>query len=298
MSFTSKVKDEICSTADMPTCCSHAMAYGLLLCGRSFNSTSMMLVTEHEGTARLYSQAVSEITGRTPAIKGGEETGKFSVSVTKKEDRLKVLNHFGVSEKMVGVRINRSNFSDECCYAAFMKGAFLACATMTEPRKSYQLDFLVPFLHLSDDMLKLMQELDITAKMIRRKGSYVIYFKSSETIEDLLVRLGAQSAAFEIMQVKIEKDVRNKINRRVNFETANIDRSVDAAMGQIEAIRKLRESGRLDALSEDLQELATLREENPESSLKELGNMLSVSLSRSGVYHRLNKIVSLAESEE
>lgn len=297
MSFTSVVKDEICSTADMQTCCYHAMTYGLLLCGRSFGSTSMMLVTEHEGTAKLYAEAVGQITGNTPAVKGGE-SGKFSVSVAKEEDRLKVLEHFGVSERMVSVRINRSNLADECCLASFLKGAFLACATVTHPQKSYQLDFILPFLHLSDDMLKLMQELEINAKMIRRKGSYVIYFKSSEMIEDILMLLGAQSAALEIMQVKIEKDMRNKINRKINFETANIDRSVDAAMGQIEAIRKLRASGKFDGLPEELRELATLREENPESSLKELGNMLSVSLSRSGVYHRLNKIVSLAEAED
>ena len=196
------------------------------------------------------------------------------------------------------MRINRSNLADECCYAAFLRGAFLACATMTQPQKSYQLDFLLPYLHLSDDMLKLMQELEVFAKMVRRKNSYVVYLKSSEAIEDLLMILGAQNSALEIMQIKIEKDVRNKINRKVNFETANIDRSVDAAMGQIEAIRKLKLSGKFDGMSADLQELAQLREQNPESSLKELGAMLSVSLSRSGVYHRLNKIISLAQSEE
>ncbi len=297
MSFASKVKDEICSIADMPTCCYHAMTYGLLLCGRSFNSTSMMLVTEHEGAATAYSKAVGEITGAAPVIKCSD-SGKYSVSVAKKADRLKVLDFYGVSEKMVGVRINRSNFADECCYSAFIRGAFLACATMADPAKSYQLDFIVPYLHLSDDMLKLMQELEITAKMVRRKGSYVIYFKSSEAIEDMLMLLGAQNAALEIMQVKIEKDMRNKINRKVNFETANIDRSIDAAQSQLAAIRKLRSSGKFDSLSQDLRELAQLREQYPENSLKELGNMLSVSLSRSGVYHRLNKIVSLAEAEE
>lgn len=297
MSFTSKVKDEICSTADMPTCCRHAMAYGLLLCSRSFSSTAVTLVTEHEGTARLYAQTVGSITGCEPEVRGSE-AGKYSVNVASKSDRAKVLEYFGVSEKTVGVRINRSNLADECCHAAFLKGAFLACATMTQPQKSYQLDFLLPFLHLSDDMLKLMQELDISAKMVRRKGSYVIYFKNSEAIEDILMLLGANESALEIMQVKIEKDVRNRINRKMNFESANMDRSVDAALCQLDAIRKLREQGKFDGLSEDLQELATLREENPESSLKELGAMLSVSLSRSGVYHRLNKIVSLAQSED
>ncbi len=297
MSFTSNVKDEICSTAQTQACCRNAMNYGLLLCSRSFNSASMLIVTEHEATALLYAKAVEEITGHLPSVKCSQ-SGKYSVTVDPKADRLKVLEHFGVSERTVLVRINRSNFADECCYSAFLRGAFLACATMTQPEKSYQLDFLLPYLHLSDDMLKLMQELEITAKMVRRNGSYVVYFKSSETIEDLLMILGAQNAALQIMQVKIEKDMRNKINRKVNFETANIDRSVDAAMVQLEAIRQLRSAGKFDGLPAELQELAQLREENPESSLKELGSMLSVSLSRSGVYHRLNKIVSLAQAEQ
>ncbi|MBQ8026989.1 MAG: DNA-binding protein WhiA, partial [Clostridia bacterium] len=154
-SFAAKAKDEIfLISADLPTCCYHAMSYGLLLCGWSFGLSSMMLVTEHEGTALLYSQAVGSITGKAPEVRQSE-SGKFSVSVSRKEDRLKVLASFGISEKTVGVRINRANISDECCHAAFVRGAFLACATVTSPEKSYQLEFLLPYLHLADDMLNL-----------------------------------------------------------------------------------------------------------------------------------------------
>lgn len=297
-SFAAKAKDEICQiSADLPTCCYHAMSYGLLLCGRSFSSSSIMLVTEHRGTAELYSKAVGNILGQEPEIKESE-SGKFSVSVARKEDRLKVLAAFGISERTIGVRINRANIADECCHAAFVRGAFLACATVTSPQKSYQLEFLLPYLHLADDMLNLLQELNVTPKMSKRRNSYVVYIKKSEVIEDLLMTVGAQNCALEIMQIKIEKDMRNKINRKVNFETANIDRSVAAATEQREAIRKLKEDGRFEALSDELKELAQLREDYPEASLKELGNLLSVSLSRSGIYHRLNKIVSLAQSEE
>ncbi len=297
MSFTSMVKDEICSIADMPTCCYHAMTYGLLLCGRSFSSSSMLLVTEHEGTANLYAQAVGAIIGTNPVIKVSD-SGKFSVSVPRKEDRLKVLAAFGISDKTVGVRINRANIADECCHAAFVRGAFLGCATLTSPQKSYQLEFLLPYLHLADDLLNLLQELNVSPKMVRRRNSYVIYIKKSEVIEDLLMTIGAQKSALEIMEIKIEKDVRNKINRKVNFETANIDRSVAAATEQREAIRKLREDGRFDGLPDELKILAQLREEYPEASLKELGALLPISLSRSGIYHRLNKIVSIANTVE
>ncbi len=297
-SFASKAKDEICLiSADLPTCCYHAMSYGLLLCGRSFSSSSMLLVTEHEGTANLYAQAIAAIIGTVPAIKVSE-SGKFSVSVSRKEDRLRVLDAFGISEKTVGVRINRANIADECCHAAFVRGAFLGCATLTSPRKSYQLEFLMPYLHLADDMLNLLQELNVSPKMVRRRSSYVIYFKKSEVIEDLLMTIGAQKSALEIMEIKIEKDVRNKINRKVNFETANIDRSVAAATEQREAIRRLRDDGRFDDLPDELKILAQLREEYPEASLKELGDLLPISLSRSGIYHRLNKIVSIANTVE
>lgn len=295
-SFAAKAKDEIClMSADMPTCCYHAMSYGLLLCGRSFSSSSMMIVTEHEGTAQLYAKAVGDILGVQPPIKISG-SGKFSVSVSRKEDRLRVLSAFGISENSVNVRINRANISDECCHIAFVRGVFLGCATLTSPQKSYQLEFLLPYLHMADDFLNLIHELNVTPKMVRRRSSYVIYFKKSEVIEDILMTIGARKCAFEIMETKIEKDVRNKINRQVNFETANIDRAVAAATEQREAIRKLREEGRFDELSDDLKELAVLREEYPEASLNELGHLLSVNLSRSGVHHRLNKIVSIAKS--
>lgn len=296
-SFSSKVKDEICLISEMSACCYHAMTYGLLLCGRSFDISSISIVTEHEGTAQLYARAVEEIIGKAPAIKHSA-AGKYSVSVGKKADRLKVLERFGSSENTVAVRINRANLSDECCYASFIKGAFLACATVTEPTNSYQLNFIFPYLHLSDDMLKLMQELDITPKLAKRRGSYVVYIKNSEVIEDLLMTVGAQKSALKIMEVKVEKDFRNKINRKVNFETANIDRSVAAGVEQLEAVRTLKRKGIFDKLPDELRELAQLREENPESSLKELGAMLSVSLSRSGVYHRLNKIIEIAKNSE
>lgn len=297
-SFAAKAKDEICLiSADLPTCCYHAMSYGLLLCGRSFSSSSMMIVTEHEGTALLYAQAVGSIIGVQPPVKVSE-SGKYSVSVSDKADRLKVLSAFGISEKTVSVRINRANIADECCHAAFVRGAFLGCATLTSPQKSYQLEFLLPYLHLADDLLNLLQELNVAPKMVRRRSSYVIYIKKSEVIEDLLMTIGAQKSALEIMEIKIEKDMRNKINRKVNFETANIDRSVAAATEQREAIRKLKADNRFDDLPDELKELARLREEYPEASLKELGSLLSVSLSRSGIYHRLNKIVSIANSAE
>lgn len=296
MSFTTSVKEELCAVTDAKPCCHHAMNYGLLLFGSSFQSSAVSISTEHEGTAQLYAKAIGEIVGQPPAVKRSE-AGKFSVSVDEAADRKKVLAHFGISENAVSQRINRANLAEDCCSAGFVRGVFLACAAMTAPEKSYQLEFVTPYLHLGDDLLNLLQDLEVVPKMVKRRSNYVVYLKNSEAIEDVLLKLGAQKSALDIMQVKIEKDIRNRANRHVNFETANIDRAVAAAMVQVEAIRKLKRENRFDGLPEELKELAILREENPESSLRELGNMLSVSLSRSGVCHRLNKIVEFAENE-
>lgn len=297
-SFSSVVKNELCTgVGELKDCCSRAMTYGLLLCGRSFGINGVSIVTEHEGTARLYSEKVSGITGTdypVTALKGG----KFSVVVTHRADRQKLLDYFSSSDKTVSLRINRAFVHDECCCAAFVRGAFLACGTMTDPSKSYSLELLLSYLHLTDDLLKLMQEIDFTPKMTRRRNSYVIYFRNSETIEDLLSVIGAQKCAFDIMEIKVEKHVKNTINRRMNFESANMDRRVEAAVNQLDAVRKLKAQGRFDALSEDLKELAQLRYDYPEDSLRDLSEKLSVSLSRSGVYHRLEKIIAFAEEEE
>ena len=296
MSFTTSVKDELCAIKEEKPCCHHAMTYGLLLFGGSFQPGSVSLTTEHEGTAQLYAKAVGEIIGQTPAVRRSE-AGKYSVGLGREEKRKKVLAHYGIAENAVTQRINRANLAEECCGASFVRGVFLACAAMTAPEKSYQLEFVTPYLHLGDDLLNLLRDLDVMPKMTKRRSNYVVYLKNSEAIEDVLMTLGAQKSALDIMEVKVEKNVRNRINRRVNFDTANIDRAVAAAMQQLEAIRKLRRENRFDALPDDLKELAALREENPESSLRDLGNMLSVSLSRSGVYHRLNKIIEFAENE-
>ncbi|HBL40343.1 MAG TPA: DNA-binding protein WhiA [Ruminococcaceae bacterium] len=296
MSFTTNVKDELCAVTDMNSCCYHAMTYGLLLFGGAFQAGTISISTEHEGTALLYAKAVGEIIGEAPPVKCSS-AGKYSVRVGKADERKKILEHYGISENTIAQRINRSNLADDCCSVGFVRGVFLACSAMTEPQKSYQMEFVTPYLHLGDDLLNLLQDLNVVPKMTRRRTNYIVYLRNSEAIEDTLMALGAKKSALDIMQVKVEKDFRNKVNRRVNFETANIDRAVAASMEQLEAIRKLKRENRFDDLPEDLKELARLREEYPESSLRELGNLLSVSLSRSGVYHRLNKIIEFANNE-
>ena len=155
--------------------------------------------------------------------------------------------------------------------AALLRGAFLACGTLTDPEKDYHLEFVVPYRYISRDLAKLLHEWNLAPKQLERKGSHVVYCKDSERIEEILTLMGAQNAALELMGIKMYKDMRNNINRKINFETANISRTANAAAEQVYAIETILEHAGLESLPEELKEIALLRLENPEMSLRELG---------------------------
>lgn len=293
LSFSSDVKMELMSVEDETECCPHAMAYGILICGRAFQKSSICLQTDHKEIAEKYRELTIESSGIDPEI-FCSSSEKYKASVNLKADRLMVLNAFGHDGNELTLRVNRANLQDECCISAFLRGAFLSCGTLTDPQKDYHLEFVLPYMKLSEDLYLLMQEIDLKPKRTIRKGSHILYFKESESIEDILVRMGAQNSAFEVMQVKVLKDVRNNINRKTNFETANISRTASAAAEQIFAIEKIIENRGIESLPPELQEIAKLRLENPEMSLRELGENLSEPISRSGINHRLKRIQEIA----
>ena len=299
MSFSANVKNEILSTELENNCCLHSFAYGMMLFSRAFSYYDMYLLTEHEGVAEKYSELMKTVCGVEPNLIKSD-AGKFKVEVTKKEDRLKVLETFGYDKKTGASRLNWSNITDECCKVAFLKGAFLTCGTVNDPNKNYHLEFVVPYLNLSRD-LKLFindyDELNVEPKSITRNSNYIIYFKISESIEDLLTVMGAFNSSLEVMGVKMYKDMRNNVNRRLNFENANLTKTANAAYDQISAIERLRNSGAYALLSEDLKEIADLRIENEEASLREIGEMCTPPISRSAVNHRLKKIIALAGAD-
>ena len=297
MSFSSNVKNEILCLEIENECCRHAFAYGMMLLSRAFSYYDMYLLTEHEGVAEKYAEMLSSVCGVNPKLTKSE-AGKFKVEVTRKEDRLKVIEHFGYNEKNGTSRLNWSNMSDECCKTAFLRGAFLTCGTVNDPNKNYHLEFVVPYLNLSRDLklfIKDCDELSVEPKSITRNSNYVIYFKDSESIEDILTVMGAHNSSLEIMGVKMYKDIRNNVNRKLNFENANLDKTVDASAKQISAILHIKNKVGLSYLSDDLKELAEIRVENPDMSLRELGEQLSSPITRSGVNHRLKRICEIAK---
>ena len=305
MSFSSQIKDEILKNAeDLPSCCKHAMAYGMLLFGRSFNLSDISLLTDNGAVAEKYTELAEKVSG----VKGKmsvSKAGKYTVDYENSEDRQKILSTFSSSGKEVVQRIDRGNLLNEsaaenwdmgCCDISFIKGAFLSCGTASDPNKSYHIEFVVSYKMLSLDLMKMLNDYGIKAKHMVRRYVNVIYIKDSESIEDLLALMGAHNSALEIMNIKIYKDIRNLTNRRINFENANLSKTATAAFDQMQAIETIKEKGIYPTLSDELKHIANIRYENPDASLKDIGEMCSPPLSRSAVNHRLKKLIALAKT--
>lgn len=306
MSFSADVKNELIKIEDMPSCCRHAMAYGMLLFGRSFNDGDISIMTDNASVAEKYIELTESVTG-VRANKSVSDAGKTTVSFPSQSDRKSVLSFFSNSGNEKVLRIDRGNLRGEsqsddyeqssinCCEAAFLRGAFLSCGICSDPNKSYHIEFVAPYRMLSLDLLKILTDFGLNAKHMLRRGINVIYIKDSTSIEDLLTLMGAQLAAMEIMSIKIYKNVRNVTNRRNNFETANMTRTVYASFDQVESIEKLKASGVYATLSDDLRLIANLRIENQDMSLREIGELCSPPLSRSAVNYRLKRLMEIAQ---
>ena len=308
MSFSSEIKAELIKITDLPECCRHAMAYGMLLFGRSFNEQEISIMTDNPAVAQKYTELSFDVAG-VKAKRFVSEAGKTTVSFDSAEDRKKVLNCFSNSGNEKVMRIDRGNLRNEsdnefeydthesinCCNAAFLRGAFLSCGTCSDPNKSYHIEFIAPYRTVSLDLLKILTDYGLNAKHMLRRGINVIYIKDSTSIEELLTLMGAQMAAMEIMNIKIYKDVRNLTNRRNNFENANLTRTVFASYDQVESIQKLKDDGVFPTLTDDLKIIAELRLKNSDASLREIGDMCDPPLSRSAVNYRLKRLMDIAE---
>ena len=212
-------------------------------------------------------------------------------------DRLKILEFFGYTGKELVLRINLSNLeqsNDDCCSRAFLRGAFLVCGSITDPTKDYHIEFSVQKAKLCDDLMQVIEDIGLPSKRLLRNNSYIVYSKVAEAIENFIGIMGADSAFLQVMQTRAEKDLKNRINRRANFENANLARSVAAALKQSKVIEEILKQIRLEDMTEDLAQLCTLRLENPDLSLDEVGKAMNPPLSRSAVSRRFKKLESIA----
>lgn len=295
MSFSSQVKNELVEIQVENNCCKKSLLYGMALFSKSFSYREVVFQSKNEATAELYSNLLSELCSVNAGIKTSPSGKIYTVSVKKSANVSRIMAYFGHERSETTLRINFSNFDCEECQNAFLRGAFLACGAVSSPEKDYHLEFSVPYMNLSKSLVTALMEKELAPKVTHRKGYNIIYFKDSEEIEDCLYIMGAGRSMFDMMNVKIVKEIRNTANRKANCETANIEKTVAAASPQIAAIMKIEREKGLDYLSEPLRQMAEIRMENPDSSLNELAEMFDPPISRSGVNHRLSRLVKIAE---
>lgn len=182
-----------------------------------------------------------------------------------------------------------------CCKRAFIRGAFLASGSMSDPNKSYHFEIVCRTKVQAEQLQQLMNGFETDAKIVERKGHYVVYLKEGSQIVDMLNVMEAYVSLMNLENVRILKEMRNSVNRKVNCETANISKTVNAAVKQLEDIEFIRSKMGLDQLPQNLREIALLRLEYPEAALKELGNYLTPPVGKSGVNHRLRKLAEIAD---
>ena len=294
MSFAGDVKTELCRAPLNRRCCAQAEAYGVLLYGNTFQPSEVRIVTENEAFAQrlplLFKKAFHLTFDRVP--RGG---GKQIFAITEPEKLSALHQTFGSDPKALALHVNYAVLEENCCRSAFLRGAFLAGGSVTDPRKSYHLELATSHHSVCREVLALMRELEQTPKAAQRKGNTVIYFKQSDKIEDFLTCVGAPIAAMEVMNAKLERDLRGSVNRRVNCDAANLDKAVEAAMTQVESIRRLKAAGTLAVLPDKLREAAALRLAHPEDTLAQLAQQCDPPVTKSALNHRLRKLVELGK---
>ncbi len=193
-----------------------------------------------------------------------------------------------------GMSYKTVQLENECCIKTFLLFMFVHFGASSEPEKEYRLEFLLPEKELAEKIMSLINsQTPVNAKLQERWNNYVVYIKGAQAVEDILTFMGASNSSMELMQVKMYKEVKNNINRQANFQTANIDKSLSASAKQTIAIAIISDTIGIDALDDRLKQLAIIRLENPQASLKELSQILNIS--RSGVNHRMNEILEISQ---
>jgi len=296
MSYSYDTKVELCRIMPESTCCAVAECYGMLLYGNTFSVREIRIVTENRALGkRIVDLFLSAFKTSFDIMPDEEDSGKQAYIITETGKISRIFETYGFTkESLLAHHVNLGVLENDCCGKSFIRGAFLTGGAVTDPAKSYHLEMVTDHFNVSRQTYSLLLEMGFSPKETSRSGNYIIYFKQSTAIEDFLTFIGAPIHAMEIMSAKIEKDVRNTVNRKVNCDTANVTKTVDAAAMQVEAIEKLIESGAFETLPDKLKQTAQLRIENQELSIKELAEIASPSVTKSCMNHRIRKLVEMS----
>lgn len=298
ISFSSAAKAEICRVLPQKKCCALAQCFGILLFCNSFGAKGIRIITESREFAQNLPKLFKKAFGISfDTIPDEDTTGKLVFQITDPEKLAVVMSAYGfdVDDTLV-LHVNLPVVEDDCCKAAFLRGAFLAGGSVTDPVKGYHMEITTTHKSVAKETDALIREsLDFVPKTAQRGGGQVLYIKQSELISDCLTLIGAPVAAMGIMEARLEKELNNKVNRRCNCDDANTSKVVEAAQEQLSAIRVLRDRGVVAKLPAKLQQAIVARENNPEASLTELAAMMEPAITKPAMNHRLKKIVELAK---
>ncbi len=310
MSFSSDVKEELIRLPNHALHCAIAELSAIIRFGGEVDRLedgryTLALHTENISVARRFYtllKTVFDLRAKVVATKLNSVKNKhgYTISVTDGKDALHVLKRTGLVNDL-GQMHEEESFLDlsilqrTCCRRAFFRGAFLAAGSVTDPERNYHFEITCEDGQQASRLREFMEFFDLEAKIVVRKKYHVVYLKDGTMISDALNIMEAHVIMMQFENVRIVKDVRNSVNRRVNCETANINKTVSAARKQIEDIEYIRNAVGLDTLPETLRDVAAARLEEPDATLKELGEMLHPPVGKSGVNHRLRKLSRMAQ---
>ncbi len=298
VSFSGNAKAEICRNIPVKNCCALAQAFGILLFCNSFHADGIRIITESREFAQILPKLFKKAFGVDFDVLPEEGTaGKLVFQVTQQDKIATIMNAYGFHpQATVSLHINLPVVEEDCCKAAFLRGAFLAGGSVTDPAKGYHMELTTTHASVARECKSLMHEvLPFQPKTASRAGGHVLYIKQSDMISDMLIYLNAPVSAMGIMEAKLEKELNNKVNRRCNCDDANTSKVVEAAQEQLLAIRALKTAGLYEQLPKKLLQAANAREENPEASLTELAAMMEPPITKPAMNHRLKKLVQMAQ---
>ncbi|QSZ28143.1 DNA-binding protein WhiA [Aceticella autotrophica] len=309
MSFSSVTKNELSKIYPPDICCKIAELAALT---RSIGTISiyghqrmsLSFITENASVARLIFKLIKDIFGITSEVmvkrnSHFKKSLSYLILIPEKsyaETILKVVKILNNGED--GIKLNYGIDKDiikyKCCKRAYLRGVFLGGGSLSDPEKGYHLEFITQNIAHAKDLKGLINSYHLHSKIIARKNNYVVYLKEGENIVDILNIIGAHKSLLNFENIRVFKDMRNKVNRLVNCETANLTKTINASIRQIENIDYIKQTVGLNNLPDSLKEIAEIRLKYPDISLKELGQMLVPPVGKSGVNHRLRKIEEIA----
>ena len=298
MSFSSDAKTELCQAKVDRKCCAVAESYGALLYCNTFSARELRVITASAPFAsrlpRLFKRAFGVSFDLLPEASA---TGKRTLAINDREKLASIFGAFGADiDETLSHHINFAVIEEDCCKAAFIRGAFLAGGSVTDPEKRFHLELATPHHSVSREADSVLLELGFSAKQAQRSGNSLLYFKQADAIADFFTVIGASKTALDVMTAKIDKEMRNAVTRQINCDSANADKTVAAAQEQLTAIRRIAKVQGLDELPETLKDAALLRITNPEASLADLALLSYPPVTKSCLSHRLKKLMALAES--